>query len=218
MPKRLVAATIFVAAAASIGAAAAVAQTLDEREGIPGPIVPLPEEPAPAGEGLVEGGPGERAAKLDALFQQLSQSDPQTANSLMNQIFSIWSDSGSDTANYLLIRAREALEAEALDTALLHLNDLVRLEPEFAEAWNLRATVFFLLDDYGPALADIRRTLVLEPRHFGAIAGLGIILDRLGMEEEALAAFRQALELHPHLEGATDGVRELTLELEGIDI
>ena len=94
----------------------------------------------------------------------------------------------------------------------------MRLAPEFAEGWNRRATVHFLRGDYGASVADIMRVLELEPRHFGALSGLGIILDRLDRKSEALAVFRRALEIHPHLDGASEAVDRLTPTVEGQEL
>ena len=112
-------------------------------------------------------------------------------------------------------RADQAMEAQDMDTALSFLNDLVRLAPDFAEGWNKRATIFFLREQYGRSLSDIARTLTLEPRHFGAYAGLGIILDRMGDKKGALKAYRRAARIHPNLPGAAEGIRKLTREVEG---
>jgi Flp pilus assembly protein TadD len=115
----------------------------------------------------------------------------------------------------LLARAAKAMEEDNFDLALRFLNDLVRLAPDFAEAWNKRATVLFLKGDYGNSIADIQRTLALEPRHFGAISGLGIILERLGDKQGAMRAFRRGLEINPNMPGAKDAVERLSPEVDG---
>lgn len=154
-------------------------------------------------------------AHLDALFEQLSNPDNQHWQRVQSQILAAWSASGSPSMDLLAMRADEAMERQDMDTALTFLNDLVRLAPGFAEGWNKRATVYFLRDDYRRSMEDIARVLTLEPRHFGAYAGLGIILDRLGDKKGALQAYRRATEIHPHLPGAADGIRKLTREVEG---
>ena len=117
--------------------------------------------------------------------------------------------------DFLAHRADQAMAEKDYDAALAFLNDLVRLAPEFAEGWNKRATLHFVLEDYGKSLDDIARTLKLEPRHFGALSGLGIILDRIGDQTGALEAYRRAVEIHPNLPGAQDGIRKLSKEVEG---
>lgn len=156
-----------------------------------------------------------RRAHLDGLFARLSDPEADDWHRVQAQIWSAWSESGSPSMNLLLSRAAKAMESHAFDVALIHLNDLVRLAPDFAEGWNKRATVHFLRDDYGRSVADIERVLTLEPRHFGALSGLGIILDRIGKKEAALEAYRAAHEIHPHLEGADKAIEKLSKDVEG---
>ena len=157
----------------------------------------------------------ERAEALEALLAALAVSGEHEWQPLQTQIMAYWSRSESPSMTLLLARATRSLEEEDYETALEFLDDLVRLAPEFAEGWNRRATVHFLRGDYGRSLVDIQRTLALEPRHFGALAGLGIILDRFGREAEALEVFRRAPEIHPHLEGAKEAVERLAPDVEG---
>jgi Flp pilus assembly protein TadD len=156
-----------------------------------------------------------RKAHLDVLLEELA--DPGNANwqATQAQVYAAWERSGSPSMDFLAQRADEAIADEDYETALVHLNDLTRLAPAFAEGWNKRATVHFLRDDYGRSLEDIAKTLALEPRHFGAYSGLGIILDRLGDKKGALKAYRRAVAIHPHLPGAADGIKKLTREVEG---
>ena len=95
---------------------------------------------------------------------------------------------------------------------------MVEIKPDYVEAWNRRATVHFLKKDYGASLADIRQVLAREPRHFGALSGLGLIMQELGEEKRALDVFRRAMELHPHIERIPDLVKSLTEKVEGRDI
>jgi tetratricopeptide (TPR) repeat protein len=99
-----------------------------------------------------------------------------------------------------------------------HLDRVTELEPDFAEGWNKRATILFMQGDYAASIEDIRRVLQLEPRHFGALSGLGLILERLGLKEQALEAFRRALEVHPQMLAIQLRVAELARELEGQEL
>jgi tetratricopeptide (TPR) repeat protein len=100
-------------------------------------------------------------------------------------------------------------------TALQTFNAMVKLEPDFAEGWNKRTTVLYLIDNYDASVADVQRTLALEPRHFGALSGLGLIYDALEEKKKALEAYRSALKIHPHLFGVEMRIEQLSKEIEG---
>jgi tetratricopeptide (TPR) repeat protein len=181
----------------------------------------LGQEPGPGALGEELGPPdGEsseaaRQAHLDSLFETLADAENEHWERTQAQIYAVWNRSGSASMDLLAERADKAVAEQDYDTALIHLNDLTRLAPGFPEGWNKRATVYFLRDEYGRSLADISRVLALEPRHFGAYSGLGIILDRLGDKKGALEAYRRAVAINPHLPGAEEGIRKLTREVEG---
>jgi Flp pilus assembly protein TadD len=115
-------------------------------------------------------------------------------------------------------RAKTAADNKDFDLAIRLLNAIIDIRPDFTEAWNRRATVYYTKKDFGRALADIHEVLAREPRHFGALSGLGIILQELGDEKHALDAFRRALAIHPHLERVPDLVKSLGEKIEGRDI
>ena len=156
-----------------------------------------------------------RRARLDALFARLARNDSPDWLSVQNEIWAQWSQSGSPAMDLLLMRAENAMENGQFELALRFLDDLVRLAPDFAEGWNKRATVYFLLEEYGRSVADIERTLALEQRHFGALSGLGMILERLGDKNGAMRAYRRGLEVHPNLPGAAQGVERLSPDVDG---
>ncbi|MCH8169068.1 MAG: tetratricopeptide repeat protein [Proteobacteria bacterium] len=156
-----------------------------------------------------------RRARLDALFARLARNDSPDWLSVQNEIWAQWSQSGSPAMDLLLRRAESAMENGRFELALRFLDDLVRLAPDFAEGWNKRATVYFLLEEYGRSVADIARTLALEQRHFGALSGLGMILERLGDKKGAMRAYRRGLEVHPNLPGAAQGVERLSPDVDG---
>lgn len=156
---------------------------------------------------------------VDVLLERLASSrDDNEAKQLSALILRAWMISGSDTIDLLIGRATDAMEDEELETALEILDEIVYLAPEFAEGWNKRATVYFMLRRYDQSMADVQRVLTLEPRHFGAISGLGMILKDVGRESAALEVFRKALEIHPFLSNAQRAVDELEVEVEGREI
>jgi tetratricopeptide (TPR) repeat protein len=110
------------------------------------------------------------------------------------------------------------MDAQQMDVALKLLDSLVKLRPDWVEAWNRRATLYYLRNDYGHSLQDIQQVLVREPRHFGALAGLGMIMQDLGDDKRALDAFRKALAINPHMDKVPELVKTLSEKVEGRDI
>ncbi|MEO1238183.1 MAG: tetratricopeptide repeat protein [Pseudomonadota bacterium] len=152
---------------------------------------------------------------MDDLFDNLATVGPDAADAIEQRIWREWSKSGSPSLDFLLDRGRAALEAEEPARAVEHLTALIDHAPEFAEAYNLRATAYFQQGLYGPSLEDIRSALALNPRHFGAMSGLGLILEELGYPEDALAAWREVIALHPNQQGAAEAVDRLERAVEG---
>lgn len=149
--------------------------------------------------------------RLDRLFAELQTSENEiAAKRIASQIDNLWRGARGETARLLLNRADDAISDENFSLAIDVLDQLIALEPDFAEAWNRRATVYFLKNEYGPSLADIAVTLSLEPRHFGALTGLGLMLEDLGEDAQAYAALKRALELNPFQE-------EVRMELEALE-
>jgi tetratricopeptide (TPR) repeat protein len=130
----------------------------------------------------------------------------------------VWLQTPSDTAALLMLRAKAAMDAQKTDVALKLLDAVVRLRPDYIEGWNRRATLYYLKNDYAHSLEDIQQVLIREPRHFGALAGLGMIMQDIGDERRALEAFRRALAVNPHLEKVPELVKTLTEKVEGRDI
>ena len=158
---------------------------------------------------MPEGVPGKPAQKpavapepttLNSLFSRLAKAkDGAEGRAIARQIEQRWLRSGSDTANLLMTLVIQVETAKDNDTAIELLDHILQLQPQWAEAYNRRATVLFMMDDYDGALRDIRATLAREPRHYGALAGLGMIMQRLGNQKAAYAAFSKALDIHPQL-------------------
>ena len=158
----------------------------------------------------------DRAHNIDFLFQALKAApDDETARLIEGRIWAMWLVSGSDTADLLMSRARAAIEQNDADLAIQLLDAIIELKPDYAEAWNRRATLYFEKHDYGRAMSDIAQVLAREPRHFGALTGLGMILEDVGDNRRALEAFRRALEVDPRLERVPEIVKSLTEKVEG---
>ena len=156
---------------------------------------------------------------LDELFDKLPAESGSRAGKLIEaEILKRLQMSGSDTADLLMAWSVEAMEEKDFPLALDLLDHIIMLEPGFAEAWNKRATVYFMMDDYGSSLSDIRQTLAIEPRHFGALSGLGMILSSMDRKEEAIRAFRRALEINPQLTRVKESLERLEKETSGESI
>jgi len=161
----------------------------------------------------------DRTRNLEFLLGALKVApDDTSAKAIEDRIWALWMVSGSDTVDVLMSRVKEASDAENYTLAIRLLDAVIEIDPDFVEAWNRRATIFFLKKDYSSSLADIMHVLVQEPRHFGALAGLGTILEEVGDDRHALDAYRKALAVHPHLKGVAEHVKSLTDKVEGRDI
>lgn len=177
----------------------------------------LPEnEEDETGGKVVADGTDQDENALDELFEKLGAAEtPEQALAIGQKIQAKWLESGSDTVDALMSRAAVALRANKYGLALDLLDVVVTLRPDFAEGWNRRATVYYVQQDFGRSLADIERTLALEPRHWGALSGLAIIQRRIGEDDKALTTFRRALEINPGLKNAKEAVDEMEKEAEG---
>lgn len=172
---------------------------------------------APAPE-VVKRPPAEiRADLLDRLFAKLhTASKPEDSRSTEQGIWELWMASDSPTAEVLLKQATRAMGDGANPQALAMLNRLIGAEPEYAEAWNKRATLYFAMGRYDESLKDIEHVLDLEPRHFGALAGRGMIRQRQKKYAEARAAFEEALSMNPGMEQIRAAVKALDKIERGI--
>jgi tetratricopeptide (TPR) repeat protein len=163
--------------------------------------------------------PADKTRGLDFLFGALKAApDEASAKHVEARIWAIWLQTPSDTVALLMTRAKVAMAAQNSDVALQLLDAVIRLRPDYVEGWNRRATLYYLRNDYTRSLADIEQVLAREPRHFGALAGLGMIMHDLGDEKRALDAFRRALAVNPHLDKVPEMVKTLSEKVEGRDI
>ena len=179
-----------------------------------------PARPAPAKPTKPPAKPATpRAATTDELFERLQTTkDESEAKGLVATIERRWMRSGSDTADLLMSRALDAVKADNQPLAIELLDRVVALRPGWAEAWNKRATVFFMMGDTTRSMADIEEVLAREPRHYGALAGMGVILQSTGDTKRAYQAFKKALAVNPFLDEVKSTVEKLAPEMEGRDI
>jgi tetratricopeptide (TPR) repeat protein len=162
---------------------------------------------------------GDRTHNLDILFKALkaAPSEP-VAKAIETRIWAVWAVSRSDTTMLLMGRVRTAVEKHDIDLALKLLDAIVKIKPDYVEAWNRRATIYFMKKDYGHALSDIREVLKHEPRHFGALSGMALILQEIGDDAHALDIYRRVLTIYPKIERVPDIVKKLEHKVEGRDI
>lgn len=157
--------------------------------------------------------------RLDPLFERLQETaDPHEAARIQERIWDLWMYSDKEDLNALMKQGTFALGARDFELALESFNALIELAPNMAEAWNKRATLFFLMENYQASVADVKKTLSLEPRHFGAIVGMGLIYDVLGEREAALEAFRRGLKVNPHMPHIRKKSEQLSRELKDSNI
>jgi len=159
---------------------------------------------------------GQRDPRLQDLFEALRMSPSEAAaESIEAEIWSLWTHAGDPEVDRLMAAGMAAMAAERYRLALAAFDKVVERAPDFAEGWNKRATVHYLTGDYDRSVTDVEHTLALEPRHFGALSGLGLIALELGEEERALDAFEAALDIHPWLAGRDTHIRELRDRVRG---
>lgn len=159
-----------------------------------------------------------QSSKLDELFLQLKSADESEAAEIEAEIFIEWSKSGSPAMDLLLQRGQQAMAEGQPDLAVEHLTALIDHAPDFAEGWNARATAFYQMGQLGPSVADIGHVLTLNPRHFGALAGLGSIFEELEKPQQALEVYKAALKIDPHAPGVNDAIKRIEEDLQGKDL
>ncbi|MBB3915457.1 tetratricopeptide repeat protein [Rhizobium fabae] len=154
--------------------------------------------------------------RLDQLFSQLKRErDPEKASGIANEIRLEWNDSGSATINLLMQWADKAIEEKRNPAALDFLDEAITLKPDYAESWNRRATLNFIMGNYRKSMSDIEHVLDLEPRHFGALSGMAAILSNAGNDQLALKAWEQFLSIYPAERTAQEQVNTLSEKLAG---
>lgn len=154
--------------------------------------------------------------RLDPLFAKLKGNIADgEARAIERQIWQIWTEHRNPEIERLMRHGLAAMGEDDSQEALETFNTVVKHDKDFAEGWNKRATMEFVVGNFEASVADIERTLALEPRHFGALSGLGQIYLALKKKAAALKAFRAALAIDPHLDGVRQKVEELEKEIGG---
>ncbi len=166
--------------------------------------VGLAQQSAPA-----QPSPLDQRVRLDQLFAALARAGPDEWQVIEREIRELWAQSGSPSLDLLFERGAQALRDDDPRAAVEHFTALIDHAPDFAEGWNGRATAYYALGLHGPALADIARVLALEPRHFGALTGLAVILEEMGETALALRAYREVLRLNPNRRSVLDAIETL---------
>lgn len=154
--------------------------------------------------------------RIDNLFAQLKrQRDPDTAKGIANQIAMEWNDSGSATVNLLMQWAETAIGEKRNAAAFDFLDQVTLLKPDYVEGWNRRATLHYALGNTRKSMSDINRVLALEPRHFGALAGMAAIMSESEHEALALKAWERYLEIYPADRNAQEQMNTISEKLAG---
>ncbi|MCC2113053.1 MAG: tetratricopeptide repeat protein [Hyphomicrobiales bacterium] len=175
--------------------------------------------PAFAAEGNGQSAEQGTVESLDTLFDELKASESEgEAKGIEQKIWSAWNHSGSATIDLFMSRAGDAMGAKDYGVAMQLLDTVIELKPDYAEGWNRRATLHYVMKNYGESIGDIQHTLALEPRHFGALADLGLVFRDLGDKPRALKAFREALALNPHMKKIQEAADKLIPEVDGREL
>ncbi len=159
-----------------------------------------------------------QSERLDQLFTELADVETPDWQRVVSEIWREWSHSGSASMDLLLERGRAAMAAGELEVAIEHLTALTDHAPDFAEGWNARATAYFQAGLFGPSIDDIKRVLALNPRHFGALSGLGMMLEQLNLPDGALKAYREVQAIHPNSRGIEETIQRLEEKVGGTSL
>ena len=146
---------------------------------------------------------------LPALFRQLRDSDDLVRALTENSIWQTWSRSGDPKVDALFKVGVEQMNQGRTEAAIDTFTEIIRRKPDFAEGWNKRATIYFLVGDYDKSLADCDEVIKRNPQHWGALAGYGQIYVQLDRPEDALTYFQRALAVNPNLQNVENMIQQL---------
>ena len=154
------------------------------------------------------------AADGKLLYPRLRDESARVRSDAESALWALWSRSGDPALDELLARGVEQMNAGRQRQAIATFSQVIRKMPSFTEAWNKRATAYYLAGRYRESIADCKQVLERNPRHFGALSGLGQIYLALGDDERALAWFRRALAVDPNLVGVALTIKALEDKIE----
>jgi len=157
----------------------------------------------------------DQGGAVDDLLQRLLDADPVDAKKIERELDLVWRRSGSPSMDLLMTRGQDAMEAGEVGTAIGHFSALIDHAPSFAEAWHRRAQAFYRQEEFGLAVADLGQTLSLNPNHFNAIYGLGVIFESLDKPDQAFELYSRVLELYPTHERAIEAQERLQGKITG---
>lgn len=158
----------------------------------------------------------ERRKLIENLYAYLATAASESeAQPIAHTIERLWLANGTDTSTYLMERAARALYGKDVDLALRFLDQVVELQPDFAEGFNRRAYIFFLKGDIERAMGDLRRCLALEPSHYRALEAMAAIFRNTGQNAAALKAYEKLMDVHPNLPGLQDAFKDIARTVEG---
>lgn len=178
--------------------------------------VALPASAAEQSGTPVQKGDQTNQQKLDQLFSELKRAqNERAATRIASRIAETWTNSGSANVDLMMGWSKKAMDEQKFDIALDFLDQVTTMRPNYAEGWNRRATVHFMMHNFAKSMADIEQTLELEPRHFGAIAGMAQIFKARGDKQLAFNAYQRVLEIYPMMRNAQNEVATLSEELAG---
>lgn len=156
-------------------------------------------------------------SELDSLFKRLqSTQDADEAHMITQRIWLIWYRHANPQIESLMEQGEASMRRSELKDAVDIYSQVIAIDPDFAEGWNRRATIHYLMGEYDLSTKDVERTLALEPRHFGALSGQGLIYMQQDKPEQALDYFRQALEVNPHMWSIRKNLKILEKELDDV--
>jgi tetratricopeptide (TPR) repeat protein len=152
--------------------------------------------------------------RLNDLFARLQKTDNRLeAETLENMIWGIWYSSDDVEVTRLMDQGERAMAAQDMRTAIGAFTKIIEIAPDFAEGWNRRATALYMIGEYEASRADVAETLAREPRHFGALSGLGLINEAEDRGEEAIEAWEKALEVNPNMPSVQQHIEEMKAKL-----